>query len=117
MMIPKWTITELTGYEPKTTFWMDFSIADKFGLDAIKDTYNRAFNEWKTDVVYLTELAMVVNHKCWEHYHRSQKQLPQFATNHSEIGRWYSNKYYELLDWADKHLKKKDLLYFYKTLD
>ena len=30
-----------------TTFPMDFSIADKFGTDAIRDTYNRAFNEWK----------------------------------------------------------------------
>ena len=29
------------GYQPKTTFWMDFSIADKFGIAAIKDTYNR----------------------------------------------------------------------------
>lgn len=35
----------MTGYEPKTTFWEDFSTADKFGIDAIKETYNRAFNE------------------------------------------------------------------------
>lgn len=27
-----------------TTFFMDFSIADKFGDDAIKDTFERAFN-------------------------------------------------------------------------
>ena len=26
--LPSWNITELTGYEPKTTFWDDFSIAD-----------------------------------------------------------------------------------------
>lgn len=25
----------------------DFSIADVFGVDAIKDTYSRAFEEWK----------------------------------------------------------------------
>ena len=30
------------GYTPKTTFWMDFSIADKFGAKAVRDTYNRA---------------------------------------------------------------------------
>lgn len=42
--IPQWNITEMTGYVPKTTFWLDFSIADKFGLNAIKDTYNRAMN-------------------------------------------------------------------------
>ena len=40
-----------TDYQPKTTFWMDFSIADKFGIAAIKDTYNRAFKGWKTNHV------------------------------------------------------------------
>lgn len=33
------------GYQPKTTFWMDFSIADRFGTEAIVDTYERAFKE------------------------------------------------------------------------
>ena len=33
------------GYETFTTFWMDFSIADKFGVNAVNDTYIRAFNE------------------------------------------------------------------------
>ena len=35
------------GYEVKTTFWEDFSIAERFGLSAIQDTFNRAFKEWK----------------------------------------------------------------------
>lgn len=35
------------GYTCKTTFWMDFSIADRFGAAAVKDTFNRAFAEWK----------------------------------------------------------------------
>ena len=51
----------LNAYEPKTTFWMDFSIADRFGANAIKDTYNRAFKEWKTNYIYLTELVIVLN--------------------------------------------------------
>ena len=38
-----WNIQELTGYEPMTTFYEDFSIADKFGVEAIKDTYKAAF--------------------------------------------------------------------------
>ena len=33
--IPQWNITELNGYEPMTTFWQDFSIADKFGNTSI----------------------------------------------------------------------------------
>ena len=35
------------GNEVKTTFWEDFSIAERFGLSAIQDTFNRAFKEWK----------------------------------------------------------------------
>ena len=31
------------GYTVQTTFWEDFTIADLFGLSAIRDTYNRAF--------------------------------------------------------------------------
>ena len=96
---------------------MDFSIADKFGLDAIKDTFIRAMKEWSHNHIYMTELAMVINHKCWEHYHRSRNELTPFCDNHSEIGQWYKDKYYELLDWADEHLKGNELTYFYNTLD
>ena len=35
------------GNEVKTMFWEDFSIAERFGLSAIQDTFNRAFKEWK----------------------------------------------------------------------
>ena len=45
------------GYELQTTFWNDFSIADRFGLSAIQDTFNRAFKEWKENYKYLTELV------------------------------------------------------------
>lgn len=37
------------GYNLMTTFWEDFSIADKYGIAGVKDTYRRAFNEWKED--------------------------------------------------------------------
>lgn len=37
------------GYELQTTFWEDFSIADRFGLSAIQDTFKRAFEEWKNN--------------------------------------------------------------------
>ena len=30
----------VNGYEMQTTFWQDFSIADRFGIDAIKDTHS-----------------------------------------------------------------------------
>ena len=27
IVIPKWNIAEITGYDPMTTFWQDFSMA------------------------------------------------------------------------------------------
>lgn len=46
------------GYTLQTTFWSDFSIADRFGLPAVQDTFNRAFAEWKKNYKYLTELIL-----------------------------------------------------------
>ena len=53
----------LLDYECQTTFWQDFSIAEKFGKEAIIDTYKRAKKEWGKDKIYGTELSMVLNHK------------------------------------------------------
>ena len=60
-------VFEMNGYEPKTTFWSDFSIADMFGTEGVKDTYNRAKEDWQDSIEYMTELAMVLNHKSWQH--------------------------------------------------
>ena len=62
----------VNGYEMKTTFWNDFTIADAFGISAVKDTYKRAFAEWKIDYVYLAELVMVLNWKMWAHYETNE---------------------------------------------
>lgn len=105
--LPKWNIEELTGYVPQTTFWNDFSIADQFGTDAIQDTYNRAFASWKHDAVYLTELVMVLNHKCWYHYHQKNEKFQKL----------YSKLYYQAHDWALDNLKDKDIEYYLRTLD
>lgn len=56
------------GYDLMTTFWEDFSIADKYGIAGVKDTYKRAFSEWKDDYKFFTELTLVLNHKIWQHY-------------------------------------------------
>lgn len=106
MMVENWTIEQLTGYKPKTTFYTDFSIADQYGVATIQDTYNRAFNEWKTDVEYLTELVMVLNWKIWRwHEHKDD----------------YAQLYDKLWKEADQYcldnLKGKDLEYYIQTTD
>ena len=94
-------------YEFKTTFWQDFTIADKFGLNAIKDTYTRAFNEWKTDKVYITELVLVLNWKIWEHYEKGDKEKVEI----------YDKLWRETDDWCTKNLKGDDLRYYLQTTD
>lgn len=36
----------LLGYDCKTTFWEDFTITERFGVEAIKDAYRRARGLW-----------------------------------------------------------------------
>ena len=103
---PRWTMAEMLGYEPKTTFWQDFSIADAFGADAVKDTFNRAFDEWKTDHIYLTELVMVLNHKIWQHYEHND-----------ELARIYNDLWQTADAWAAENLTGEELDYFYRTTD
>ena len=55
IVIPKWNIAEITGYDPLTTFWQDFSMADKFGNEAIADTYRKVKAEWKDNYKHWTE--------------------------------------------------------------
>lgn len=101
----RWVMAEELGYTPKTTFWQDFSIADHFGIDAIKDTFKRAFEEWKSDYIYLTELVMVLNHKSWEH--QSNAQLCEL----------YADYYYQTSDYALDNLKDDELSYYLETTD
>ena len=96
----------INGYETMTTFWNDFSIADRFGVTAIKDTYNRAFNEWKNNYEYLTELVMVLNWKIWQHYEKNDR-----------LAVIYNDLWEQADEYACKNLKGDELAYFYQTTD
>ncbi len=95
------------NYEFKTTFWSDFSIADRFGAEAVVDTCKRAFKEWKNNVEYVTELVMVLNWKCFTHYDKGNETL-------SEL---YSKLFYDVRDWCFDNLKGEELQYFIRTID
>lgn len=97
----------LNDYKTFTTFWQDFSIADLFGAGAVQDTYDRAFAEWKSCYDYLTEFVMVVNHKCWQHYHEGNEQL----------SRLYSDLYYKAHYYACENLKGDELSYYVRVTD
>lgn len=94
------------GYEMKTTFWQDFTIADKFCIAAVKDTYRRSFKGWRSNYIYLTEFVMVLNWKCWYWYGKNNAL--------SEV---YKELFYEADEWAQDNLKDNELTYYYKTTD
>lgn len=106
MFIKTWNIEEMTGYKPITTFYEDFSIADRFGISAIKDTFKRAFENWKDNYQYLTELVMALNWKIWEHYESNEK-----------IARVYSDLWEKADEYAMDNLKDEELSYFLSTTD
>ena len=90
-----------------TTFYSDFVIAEKFGITAIADTFKRVFDEWKDNYLYLTELAMVVNALCWEHYGKGESNLMEL----------YADYYYKVRDYAYDNLTGDELQHYYEVTD
>lgn len=107
MKITTFDSESLFGYTQQTTFWQDFCIAEAFGETAIKDTYNRAIKEWARDKVYMTELVLVLNWKCWYFY----------ETGNEKYSDLYSDLYYKARDIALDTFKGDDLEYFLRTTD
>lgn len=95
------------GYETKTTFWQDFSIADMFGAKAIKSTYKQSFKAWKHSTEYITELVMVLNWKMWFHAEHRNDTLSKL----------YQQLWEEADGWCLDHLKGNDLIYYIRTTD
>lgn len=95
------------GYEPKTTFWGDFGVADVVGgASGIKDTFKRAFRNYKDDKEYATELAMVLNHKCWEWYDKDE-----------DIARLYNRLYEQIDTYITDNWTGEKLDYYLRTTD
>ena len=87
-------------------FMQDFRIADHFGEDAIRDTYNRAFNEWKDNVRYFASLVMTLNHLIWFWYERDDSRA-----------RLYDELWRKADEWGCEHLKGADAEYYFRFLD
>lgn len=86
----RWTQSEQIG-ELTTTFTGDFNIAEDIsGLKGVRSTFATAFNEWKDDVRYMANLAIVTNMKCWEHY----------GSGNEELSREYGEEYHRVNDWV-----------------
>lgn len=95
------------GYECITTFWDDFTIAEKYGIDAIKDTYKRSFDDFKNEYKYITELAMVLDFKRWTHSQNNNEKLTDV----------YSDLYFKILIWVGDNLTGTAFEYWHSIMD
>lgn len=87
-------------------FMRDFRIADAFGVSAIRDTYESAFEGWKDNVDYFASLVMTLNHQIWNWYEKDEK-----------IARVYDELWRKADEYGCSHFKGKDLTYYYNFLD
>ena len=97
----------MCGYTQRTTFWDDFTIAERFGIHAIEDTYKNAFNSWKHDVVFIVELVLVLN---WKMLYMDERHM----TEKSVI---YYKCWVELSNWCERHLEAGAYEYFINITD
>lgn len=94
------------GYEMQTTLVEDFKIADIFGTKSVKDTFDRAFNEWKDNYVYLTELVIALNWGIWRNYQLNEP-----------LARVYHELWEKADLYAQENLKGEELSFFYQVTD
>lgn len=87
----------ISGYEPKTTFWQDFTIAEAFGEESIKQTFDNAIKSWGDDYIFMTELSLVMNHKLWELYQKRQN-----------LAKLYEKLWLEVEDYVFDHFAKNE---------
>lgn len=99
----------MEGYKFISTFWQDFTIADAFGVDAVKDTYNRTFEEWKGNYKMLTELVLVLNWRIWYWYEREGQE--------SELGILYNDLWDKTARYAEENLKGEEYEYYFNVTD
>lgn len=95
----------------ESVFWEAFDNADETGKKTITAIAGILFERWKDEVHELTDLVMVINHKCWEHYRNGNDDLSSF----------YGDLYYEYYEKTINYMEKKgmdsELTYFIRTLD
>ena len=97
----------MCGYTQRTTFWDDFTLTERFGVKAIKDTYKNAFNSYKTDVVFITELVLVLN---WKMLYMDERHMTEKSV-------MYYKCWVELSNWCERHLEAGAYEYFILVTD
>ncbi len=99
-------------YKPCTTFMQDFAIADAFirmEPKAIEDTARRGWEFAKNDIVYATEMVVVLNKRLWMWHKRGNQQL---AYKYHLLWQEYQAKIFETFE-----NNKEAVKYYYIVTD
>ena len=100
-------IEAMNGYKTITTFYSDLTIADLYGPEAVKDTYKRVNNKWRSNYEYYTEFVLCLNHKIWEHY----------EAGNEELARVYNDLWIEADDWVKDNYKGEAYQHYFNVTD
>ena len=100
--------TELSnGYTLKTNLWADFTIADRFGISRVENTFKRAFDERREYAEYVTELAMVLSWKVTEWGEYDNKELKNL----------YDKLFQEVDEWCQENMQADDLANYLNVIN
>lgn len=118
----KKNINELSGYEAFTTFYSDLTIGEIMeGTKGVNDTHKNVMESWINDIKYITEYCICLNHKSWEMDARLKQGQTKLNNQYDveELGKLYSNLFYQCKDAIYKHYEKNQsaLNYFFNTTD
>lgn len=97
------------------TFVSDFSIADWYGVDGVKETYERVKAEWLDNVEAFTEVVIALNMLSWAHDTLKQQGIDE----RDDFICLYSDLYLRAKDdFYDRHGSDDDACdYFFRMTD
>lgn len=93
------------NYELKTTYLEDFNKADKLGVQAVQDLFDKVFDDSKNNCECITELAMIVNEKT--EFYCDEETL--------DLCGLYGRLSTKINDWCMNNLQDEDLVYYLTT--
>ena len=105
-LLEKLVLEKQLHFKFESSFWEEFSIAENYGSDGIREHYRIVFDQWKDNLRFLTELVLVLNLKIFFHYGKDDS-----------IGQTYDELWEQTDAYALETLKGDDLHYYLSTLD
>ena len=89
-----------------TAFMYYFSDAEKYGPEAVKDVFNKAFKELKKDVASFSEFARTISIKAWA-----------WSGTDNELAYVYESLWEKADNYAMTHFKGTDLKYYMEMVE